>query len=235
MRASADVAILAIALFGSRARGDHGPASDTDLLLLTDEALPRKKVEGSLSLSLYPAEFLLERARLGDLFVAHVVLEAKVLHDPEGWLDRLRRAYSPTKDLDGVIRRATDLGRFVIAHWPLLNRHGLVDRRIAWSVRTILIAQNMKVAATPHFAAGELVNFAADGRVGELIAAKDERSADPRRLAVFEAFLDDWGDPASPRQGDVEAYRQLFDDTGNSFGLSTIRHLSRRPDEAADY
>jgi hypothetical protein len=219
------VGILAIALFGSRARGDHGPASDTDLLLLTDEPGPQKIVEGKLSLSFYPVDFLLERARYGDLFVAHIVLEAKPLHDPDDLLGDLRTAYVPAADLDEVIRRATDLGRFVIANWPALDAVGLVDRRIAWTVRTILIARIMR-ARGPNFATSGLVSFSGDASVEDLIGAKEEPFADIRRLQLFEVFLDRWGDPRSPRGGDMEAFRELFDDTGNSFGLSTVRRLS---------
>ncbi|MDP9412546.1 MAG: nucleotidyltransferase domain-containing protein [Pseudomonadota bacterium] len=226
--------VLAIALFGSRARGDHGPASDTDLLLLTDEPGPRKIVEGKLSLSFYPVDFLLERARCGDLFVAHIVLEAKPLHDPDDLLGGLRAAYVPAADLDDVIRRATDLGRFVIANWPALDAVGLVDRRTAWTVRTILIARAMRVRG-PNFATSDLVSFSGDPSVADLIGAKEEPSADAGRLQMFEAFLDTWGDPRSPRSGDVEAFRQLFDDTGNSFGLSTVRRLSGERATIEDY
>lgn len=228
------MAVLAVALFGSRARGDHGPASDTDLLLLTDDPAPGKVVEGKLSLSFYPHGFLVERARAGDLFVAHIVLEAKPLHDPDDLLGQLRAAYVPAADLEEVIRQATDLGRFVLANWPALDAVGLVDRRIAWTVRTILIARIMR-ARGPNFATSDLVDYSGDPSVAHLIGAKEESSADPGRLEAFGVFLDKWGDPRSPRTGDVDAFRQLFDDTGNSFGSSTVRRLTGGRSSAEDY
>ena len=76
-----DQGISAILLFGSRAREDNGRGSDTDLLLISPPGTPQHKSIGHLSMFFYPWEKLTNDAREGDLFVCHIVREAKPVFD----------------------------------------------------------------------------------------------------------------------------------------------------------
>src|SRR5438309_943341 len=70
-------------LYGSRARGDHRPDSDFDLLFLVPA--PRKSVRtGPLSISYYTENQLLSASRT--LYGTHLIRDAKVLWDLTGEL-----------------------------------------------------------------------------------------------------------------------------------------------------
>ena len=83
--------IYAVALFGSRARGDHDPNSDIDLLLITSERRPRHVIDGNMSLSFYPKAHLSAKAKQGDLFVCHLVMEAKVVYEEDKTFEQIRK------------------------------------------------------------------------------------------------------------------------------------------------
>ena len=89
-----DQGVSAILLFGSRAREDNSRGSDTDLLLISPPGEPQHKAIGHLSMFFYPWEKLAADARDGDLFVCHIVHEAKPVFDPLGQLDDLRRGHA---------------------------------------------------------------------------------------------------------------------------------------------
>lgn len=82
--------ICAVMLFGSRARGDHTPESDIDILLCLREGTPSLSGEGNLSISIYPKAQLLEMAErllgspLGDVRCAQDQVARLVeLRDPQ--------------------------------------------------------------------------------------------------------------------------------------------------------
>jgi predicted nucleotidyltransferase len=84
------MAVAATLLFGSLARADHSEGSDTDLLMISLDEDMRQISVGHLSLFLYPWHRLQQDARDGDLFVCHLVREAKPLIDPDNYLPKLQ-------------------------------------------------------------------------------------------------------------------------------------------------
>ena len=63
------MAILSLALYGSRARGDFNNFSDIDLFAVTNEDHYKMIVDGSSNLACYPEKLALQRADSGDLFI----------------------------------------------------------------------------------------------------------------------------------------------------------------------
>lgn len=223
--------ISAVALFGSQARGDSEENSDVDLLLVTSEDTPRHVTMGNLSLSLYPRTHLFDRARKGDLFVCHLAAEAKAIHDPEGVLPALKEALKLRSSYDTEIAAASDLGWLLARFARDLPDVELANRRIAWCVRTILIARSAE-AGKPVFSAAHLAAFAGDSRIGELINQKNSDEAPSLATTdQLRGFLQGWGktDPV-PGASKPSDYRPIFRHSDNRVALATLKGRSRNAD-----
>lgn len=215
------MAITAIALFGSLARGDQDAQSDTDLLMITTENSPRHVKDGSLSLSFYPFDDLLSRAQNGDLFVCHIVSEARAFYDPSAELEQLRAAFRLRTSYEEEITHASDLGWFLYEFGEGIVTPSLVSRRIAWCVRTILISRSAEKAA-PVFSASALAAFAGSDTVLHLIKQKTDEQTTAQTFEDLRWFLSNFANER-PFAGkpDMEAYFLLFCQTSNQVALGT--------------
>lgn len=218
--------ISAVALFGSRARGDHEAGSDVDLLFVTAESRPRHRTVSNLSLSLYPLSGLLDRAADGDLFICHLVHEAKPIYDPVGELSRLRAAFRFRDSYTREVGHASDLGWLLGRFGGSLPNSGLANRRIAWCVRTILIARSAE-HRRPVFSAKELAAFSADPSVARLIRQKTaEGPPSQATLSDLRGFLERWGEPdPAPAADEAADYSDLFQEAGNDVAQRTLDGL----------
>lgn len=135
------MAVAATFLFGSIARGDQSAGSDTDLLMVNLKDETRHVSIGHLSLFLYPWHQLKQDARAGDLFVCHLVCEAKPLLDPDSYLPKLRAAFAFRSTYQDEINRATDFGWYLVKFGGDLNSQ-LLAKRALWCIRTVLIARS---------------------------------------------------------------------------------------------
>ena len=215
--------ISAMFLFGSHARGDEDIYSDTDLLLISHDDRPQHVQKGHLSTSIYPLDDLLRRARDGDLFVCHIAREAKAIYDPDDQLDLLRNHFVLRASYEQEIAQASDLGWFIIDFGHESQLQSLLNRRIAWCVRTILIAKSAELEQ-PVFSAAELAAFAGSSDVLKLIKNKETDRADPEALSMLGNFLLSFG--AARFQRNVTsygAYVKHFSETRNSVALSLIK------------
>ena len=225
--------ISAILLFGSRAREDNRRGSDTDLLLIAPPGSPRHKSIGHLSMFFYPWDKLIEDARDGDLFVCHIVREAKPVFDPLGQLEQLRDAFRLRTSYSREIAQARDLGWLLDRHAAALSP-GLVVRRMIWCVRTILIARRAE-RGTPVFAPAELADGVPDS-ASELLANRHQRRLDVAIRQRFRHFMtQEGGLPPLPPEATAEDYRALFARTGNKVGLQTVERGNRPSGEGDNY
>jgi hypothetical protein len=217
------MSISAVALFGSRARNDHEPNSDTDLLLVTSEPTPRHVAKGNLSLSFYPIDDLVARAQRGDLFVCHIVREAKPVYDPERHFATLRSAFVLRKSYALEVEQASDLGWFLVRFGEKLGDASLVTRRIAWCIRTILIARSAE-RGEPVFSVAKLATFAELPIVQHLIRQKGQSNLDSVTIKGLRQFLSRWG-LADPISGPVSeaSYASRFGETSNDVALQVLR------------
>ena len=142
--------VVATLLFGSLARADQSEGSDTDLLMISLDGETHHVSIGHLSLFLYPWHALENNARDGDLFVCHLVCEARPLFDPDGYLPKLKEAFRFRSDYMTEIAHATDLGWYLVKYGDELNSHRQAKRAL-WCLRTILIARSAERRA-PVFA-----------------------------------------------------------------------------------
>lgn len=219
------MAIGAVALFGSRARGDQTSASDTDLLLVsTDRCRPLHTSMGQVSLTTYGFAELAKKGEDGDLFVWHCLFEGRSIYDPEHLFDDLRARFRLRASY------ARDIGHGVAVGW-LLARFGqsmpnaaLAARRATWAVRTILIARSAELGS-PKFAAKELKALAPISETERLIQLKNAPAFDAAAAADLRHFLDwcDMPDPV-PEARLPSDFDPLFLSTGNSVGLHLMSH-----------
>lgn len=227
-----DRGVSAVLLFGSRARGDNSRGSDTDLLLISPPGTPQHKSIGALSMFFYPWEKLISDACDGDLFVCHIVHEAKPVFDPLGQLDHLRSRFRLRTSYAREIAHARDLGWFLDRYAGALNAN-VVVRRMVWCVRTSLIAQ-LAERGTPAFAPAALATVAPSA--ADLLANRHKRRLDVTMRQRFRKYLvQESGLPALPGEATIEDYRALFAQTGNEVGLQTIERGIRWPADDDHY
>jgi predicted nucleotidyltransferase len=111
--------VSGVCLYGSGARGDAGPSSDLDLLVVGEDPDLRPSVmrralgllgeDPRVSIVYHTPDTLHRYIETGSRFLLHVQLEGEVLHDDSGLLWELKRR-SPIKgpireEVDGQLRR----------------------------------------------------------------------------------------------------------------------------------
>ncbi|MBW9080666.1 nucleotidyltransferase domain-containing protein [Rhizobium pusense] len=218
--------IEAIFLYGSWARGDQQENSDHDLLMVTDENRSYHVTDGHHSMTYYPLSLLKDKAIHGDLFAYHIVLEAKSVLDPNGVLGVLRGLFKPKLSYQAEVRHGGDLGWYLVHHHQSIPPV-LVAKRIAWSVRTVLIAQSA-MQGRPIFAADKLISFTSFGGTSELVATR-HGSASPKTVAILRSFLEfeQLPDPLGA-EAPESAWRSHFVLTSNQVGVHLLKQLNEQ-------
>ena len=213
--------IAAILLFGSLARGDQAEGSDTDILMISDDATGRHISAGHLSMFFYPWSQLVADARDGNLFVCHLVRKSKPIFDPDDYLPKLGNAFELRKNYDREISQAADLGWFLIRFSQELNP-ALLAKRIIWCVRTILIARSAE-ANDPVFAPAALADRSKSAAARELLSERHNRFDEAVTLCRFRRFLveETLLDPFHQQANRAE-FIERFDNTFNKVALTTL-------------
>lgn len=233
MTSTDQLGVSAILLFGSRAREDNQRGSDTDLLLIAPQNMPRHKSIGHLSMFFYPWDKLVDDARTGDLFVCHIVREAKPVFDPLLQLDQLRSLFQLRASYAHEIQQARELGWFLDRYANELNAQ-VVVRRMIWCVRTILIARLAELGR-PQFAPAELASVAPVS-AAELLADRHHRRLDSGMRHRFRHFMiEEGGVPPLPGDATLEDYCALFVQTNNRVAVQTIQSGTSRLEDGHYY
>lgn len=218
---------MAILLFGSLARADESEGSDTDLLLIKLQDETRRISVGRLSLFLYPWRTLKQNARDGDLFVCHLVREAKALMDPNGYLPRLKEAFKYRSDYKADIAWATDLGWYLARFGAELNSN-LLAQRTLWCIRTILIARSAN-RRDPIFAPQLLAEQTHSSSGKELLIQRHTMRKNAELRKCLRLFLEEETSPDLFNiQADQTAFMERFEVTSNKVALQTIQQEEQR-------
>jgi hypothetical protein len=218
--------IFAVTLFGSRARGDANRSSDIDLLLVTNEGTPRHTSMGNISMSFYPLKDLKARARSGNLFLCHVLREGRPVYDPEGLFAALTNEFKLRTSYECHIRQAADLAWLLARFGERWGSEKLLRRRIAWTVRTILIGRSAE-AGNPVFAPKALARVGPSRLTRRLIAEKDADQLSRGILENLEEFLTELKLPDPlPAANTPELFSDLFSQTGNAIGRHFISKIT---------
>ena len=216
------MSVVATPLYGSLARADESEGSDTDLLMVNLDNETRHISVGRLALFLYPWPMLEQNARDGDLFVCHLVREAKPLLDPDDYLPKLKEAFRFRSDYLAVVARATDLGWYLARFGEDLNSH-LQAKRALWCIRTILIARSAErrdPVFAPHLLAEQTRSVA--GR--DLLTRRHNTRDDAEVRQSLRLFLEEetTSDPFN-EQADRTAFMGRFKTTSNKVALQTLQ------------
>lgn len=219
---ASDGHIAALLLFGSRARRDEKRGSDTDLLLVVPDGEPRHVSWDNVSMFLYAWPKLLRDAADGDLFVCHIVQEAKAVFDPTDKLSQLRANFRLRSKYDDLREQAADLAWFLDRFGSTMNSQ-VVARRIMWCVRTLLIARTAELGR-PTFAPRELAAFSKSPVAQELLAARHQRRVDAALRARFRRFMTEECPPSTWHlEASSDEFAQRFAETNNRVALGSLR------------
>jgi len=216
--------VSAVMLFGSRARGDNTAASDTDLLMMTeDRAAPRHAVVAGISLSFYAQSDFVRRAEEGDLFVWHVLFEGRPLYDPSNRFEDLRGCFRLRSSYDREIGQGAALAWMLVRFGHRYRSSALAARRATWAVRTILIARSAE-QGLPRFAAAELEKLAPLPETTRLIRLKTEGGLSDGAVEDLRRFLVAQRLPNPvPHAPDEEGFRHHFEESGNEVGIGFLQ------------
>lgn len=214
--------IVAALLFGSVARSDHSEGSDTDLLMVKLDNETRHVSVGGLSLFFYPWTTLEHNARNGDLFVWHLIREAKPIFDPDGYLPRLESVFQHRSSYASEICRATELGWFLARFGQELNSD-LQAKRALWCVRTILIARSAE-RGDPVFAPHLLANQTqSTGGRNLLFQRHGERNIAEVRQSLRSFLEQETTSDSFNKLADRSAFIERFRATSNKVALKTLQ------------
>jgi predicted nucleotidyltransferase len=221
-----NLSIIGLVLYGSRARGDYAAGSDVDLLGLTREGAPTRRTAGKVTLSCYPLEHVIGRARAGDLFAFHIVSEGRVLYEREAVFERIVGAFALRSDYSREIALASDVGWLLLHHRARVRDPRRLNERMAWCTQTMLIARAANRGLAVFSAAG-LAAFAGSDDVALVIANKHAADARPQMVERFHRILTRFGGPEPPPLPTLDEERRRFEAARNAAGVIAIRAMLR--------
>jgi hypothetical protein len=221
------MSVHTLLIYGSRARGDYSKDSDIDLLAITSEKQYKVIVNGKINTVCYSEELAFEKSRNGDLFMLHIIEEGKPIYDDSGYFEKLKSCFQYKNNYSFEIQTAADLSWMLIDLESEILNYALFNRRIAWCVRTILIA----IAAERHFptfSARDLALSTDAPFVEQLISGKTSNVRSKDNLKKFEKFLKhlNFSKPILSKKNLPAQYLLLFKNTGNEIGLKTLKSLN---------
>ncbi|MBK3471735.1 nucleotidyltransferase domain-containing protein [Pseudomonas carnis] len=219
--------IISLSVYGSRAREDHSDESDTDLFAITDDEQYAMIIEGSTNIACYPLDQAISRAEGGDLFFLHITTEGKPIYDPTGVFPKIQKHFCKKPNYSTEINNASDLGYALIAHSEHINNYYLLNKRLAWCLRTILIAKSAEMNR-PTFSKEGLSRLFDDKTLINLISLKDCQSFASKAYPLFRsAFITYGAPPKKDLPNDTNALADYFLKSENTMGVKTARLLNR--------
>lgn len=223
-------------LYGSCARGDQKAGSDVDMLAITNERHYRMIVKNNVNLACYPNKLIFGIAKAGELFALHLVKEGVPIFDPSGLFDQFKQTFQVKNSYQNELSNAIDLGWYLVARHKEIGNKTLVNRRITWCVRTMLIAE----AATLGnfiFSTKALVEFSNNEHIFELISLKDGQSLNTKRITEFRHLLNTKSLPSEFLSiiDNDNAVREHFLITRNTVGLKTLTSFRYEDDGIHSY
>ena len=217
--------LQALLLFGSRARGDQNLDSDVDILGVTSDSEYHAWSQADVGFRAYPATFLKKLCRDGGLFALHLVLEARALYDPSSFLEQMQKGFVFKSSYSEDVAKASDLGWFIASIFDEFTNPVKLNKRIAWTVRTILIARSAD-ARQPAFSRAGLLRLSNSTDADYLIGMKDSIKFESGSVRALTSFLRKFGSPSNAGQMSVDEAARHFQLTGNRIARKAALEIS---------
>ena len=187
--------IEATLLYGSKARGDHDRFSDTDLLGISSNGKISKPFDRfGVSFHIYPRGWLVEQARMGALFLFHLVQEAKIIYDPLNIFDEIKSEFRLRESYADQILTGSQVVLSIMSINEIKFNND-IRRRYFWGIRTALMAKGAQLGI-PSFSASALERVSKiDGLALHIQTRETASFAECKRLGrmVIECVQSDVG------------------------------------------
>jgi len=175
---------IAVAVFGSAARGDQDNLSDRDVLIVSPALEDAHDTMRSLrargwSPTLFTWKRLDQAARSGDLFVSHLQRESRITRDPDNTLAHLLDGFSPRTSYAPRFWRAAEL-LLAIEHVPAEPSCQL------WALD--VAAVTYRALAVALLANEGIFRFSPHGIRSELLRLGRLKSTEPDPYAALRCF-----------------------------------------------
>ncbi len=215
--------IEAMMLFGSAARGDINRESDVDLLFVGENFEPSSRKERAVEIQFISTQYLFEMADQGDLFAIHLAYEGKEIFDSKHIFKDFKERLKVRSTYSEVRAAASDLAWFLHDYGSTYEA-ALVNKRIAWCVRTIVISELVERGRF-IFAPDALSAEYPKNSVPQLINLRRSKSKSRKRTVMLSDFIEAHC-AKRPNKDSAEDFMEYFEKSGNAVAVSTVKKLS---------
>lgn len=212
-----------ILLFGSMARGDSGESSDVDILVSEEFGKIFSERTGRMEVQYTPQGQLLDMAESGNLFTAHIAFEAKVISDPDGFLQLLSSSFKAKQSYSLERNHALSLAAYLSKKFVTERQISIRNKKIAWCVRTTLIsliAERGEFVFSPQ----GLVESYPGPHIEKLLSCRRSSRSQVNINRSIRWFLREFDGETYAEMSRSELKRE-FRAQKNAVGLSTIESL----------
>jgi len=188
-----DKGIISLVVFGSYARGDDDTFSDLDLLGIVRDDKKFSTPFRDINLSIYSLGQLRDLMKAGDLFALHLKEEGMPLFGDDIFYS-LAKEFVYKEDYYDKIMEALCLGRLIIDGCSEIKNWAIANKRIAWSVRTVIISLSA-MNRTPVFSKKLISKFISipdlvSDDILSLINIKNNNELDCNVIRMARIFFD---------------------------------------------
>lgn len=212
-------------LYGSMARGDSGEQSDVDLLISESSGKIYSERAGRVEVQYTPQDHLLDMASDGSLFAAHLVFEARVVSDPDGFFKVFKKAFAARESYSDERDCALALAAYLMKRKLQGRQHVIKNKRIAWCVRTTLISllaeKGLFVFSPIH-----LAEIYPNPSVQRLLSYRRSKEPQEGINRDIELFLEQFQGNRYGAMSFAEL-RHEFKVQGNSVAMATMKSLKQ--------